>query len=262
MAFLNSKEVNLFNGIFRGIIEFKDGLNLISGENGTCKTYLLREIKSAETEPHNRRRQTGSEKVYAISPKRNSARTAIQQVLRQIRSNDHNFRERSEREISRTIEDTTFQDFFSITELFSIQYDELCKKGEKPNPDYAQDVINDFNMVISKVFADYKFECSWDADSGNPKVEMIKNGTKVPLDKVSCGEQEMFSLMLNLHVNREKYDLFLIDEPEVHLNWNLEEKVFHYLLDFATEYRRQLIVTTHSRNVLKEEFLTCTQCMG
>ena len=51
------------------------------------------------------------------------------------------------------------------------------------------------------------------------------------------------------------YDVFIIDEPEVHLNWHLEERLFSYLKYFSDTYGKQLIIATHSRVVFKPDFL-------
>ena len=46
----------------------------------------------------------------------------------------------------------------------------------------------------------------------------------------------------------------MIDEPEIHLNWSLEEKLFKFFDWFCSEFDRQIIVVTHSRVAFLEEY--------
>ena len=64
---------------------------------------------------------------------------------------------------------------------------------------------------------------------------------------------------MNIYSSRRRYDVFMIDEPEVHLNWHLEEKLFEFLDDLCEEHHRQMIVVTHSRIIFKQRFFPKTQ---
>ena len=44
------KSINLLNGLLTGEITFQNGLNIVSGENGTGKTKLLQLIKEGTKE--------------------------------------------------------------------------------------------------------------------------------------------------------------------------------------------------------------------
>ncbi len=46
----------------------------------------------------------------------------------------------------------------------------------------------------------------------------------------------------------------MIDEPELHLNWALEERLFKFLRKFAINNKKQVIVSTHSRIIFSQEF--------
>ena len=56
-------------------------------------------------------------------------------------------------------------------------------------------------------------------------------------------------------------DVFLIDEPEVHLNWHLEEKLFHFFDQMCTRHEMQMIVVTHSRSIFRPQYRPRTQFM-
>ena len=59
-------------------------------------------------------------------------------------------------------------------------------------------------------------------------------------------------------MTRDSFDVCLIDEPEVHLNWHLEERLFGYFYDFCERFEKQMIVVTHSRVVFTDRFLPLT----
>ena len=53
--------------------------------------------------------------------------------------------------------------------------------------------------------------------------------------------------------------LVVDDEPEVHLNWHLEERLFNFLDDFCETAAKQAIVVTHSRTIFKPRFFPKAQ---
>jgi energy-coupling factor transporter ATP-binding protein EcfA2 len=81
----------------------------------------------------------------------------------------------------------------------------------------------------------------------------------LPIEGLSTGQQEVLGLLANIYTSRHKTDVYLIDEPEVHLNWHLEEKLFAYLDDFCRLNGKQAIVATHSRTMFASRFLPKTQ---
>lgn len=80
----------------------------------------------------------------------------------------------------------------------------------------------------------------------------------IPLEGLSLGEQDVLSLITYLYASRDANDAYLIDEPEVHLNWHLEEGLFGYLLEFCDRCQKQIIVATHSRIAFTDRFLPLT----
>ena len=59
------KNINLFSGLLAGEMSFRNGLNIISGENGTGKTKLLNLIKTGEREYIN----GNSNRIVIFNPK-------------------------------------------------------------------------------------------------------------------------------------------------------------------------------------------------
>lgn len=247
-------ELNLQDGLLRGVIEFQPGLNIISGENGTLKTKALQALKSGQWVQHENKH--ASCRRQAISPKRNAQRRAFAQIFEQSR--------RSNLKLDtlineRNINDAQFEDYPSLGDLFYVVYEDLCKDGgiqiERMNQATA-----DFNTVIKRIFPHYELLAQWNESTGAPDIQLLKRGSiRVPLEGLSLGEQEILSLAAYIYSSRERYDVFLIDEPEVHLNWHLEEKLFEFFDDYCDDYGRQMIVVTHSRVVFSRRFFPKSQ---
>lgn len=235
-------------------MDFGPGLNIISGENGTLKTKLLHTIKvsneqqmSLHVPGHPIRRQ-------AVSPKRNAVRRAFAAITQDIRQQNKKLDALIN---ERQIDDGVFQDYPSLGELYYVVYTELCRDGGK-QIDKMNEATVQFNNVIKHIFQNYELVSTW--QDGEPQIELVREpNIQIPIEGLSLGEQEVLSLATNLYSSRNNYDVFFIDEPEVHLNWHLEEKLFDYLDYLATEHKVQLIVVSHSRVVFTQKFYPKTQ---
>lgn len=251
---IKSVQANLVNGLFEGRVNFEPGLNIISGENGTLKTKLLRYIRDnihlVQFTDHQQPR------IQSISPKRNAERKNIDSILQYFRQQNVNIDSLLN---ERSINDQTFENYPSLGDLYYVIYDELRKDGGNQREKMEQATL-EVNNVIQVIFKEYKLVSEWDSTSKTPRFRLLKSGrNEVPLEGLSLGEQEILALVVNLYASRNKYDIFLIDEPEAHLNWNLEEKLFDFLDDFCNQFQRQIIVVTHSRAIFKSKFLQKTQ---
>lgn len=256
--YILSAEVNIFNGVLAGSIPFKPGLNILSGENGTFKTKLLQEIKSGNIKVSNDL-PSSDIKILAFSPKRNSERKKIQDIFRELRQKNRDLANYISQRTRSKIQDNTFENYSALGELYYYVYEKECRDGGDQKLKMTT-VRKQFNIIIKEMFENYELFSEWDAQTGNPTIILKKNNVQeIPLESLSCGEQEILSLVLNLYVSRDSYDVFLIDEPEVHLNWHLEEKLFAFLDLFCSNYGKQVIVATHSRIVFKNPFLKRTQ---
>lgn len=281
-------KVNILNGVLSGTMEFVPGLNIISGENGTLKTKLLQFIKSNSQSTtyvgsaieavitvasmtgvtqHDTAPipvgltpvPLGFIRTLAISPKRNAERRSIESVIQFFRQNNRNIDTIISERGSAQINDQTFDAYASAGELYYAMYERRCRDGGNQR-DKMNEVTAEFNYVIKSIFRDYELVSAWSDVTGAPQISLIKRGVlPVPIEALSLGEQEILSLTLNLYASKDSYDVFLIDEPEVHLNWHLEEELFDYLEQFCETYHKQVIVVTHSRAIFKSKFLKIAQ---
>jgi predicted ATPase len=265
MASIKSVTPNLFNGAFSVRIDFQPGLNIISGENGTGKTQLLAILKQPRT-PHpgnisQHRIETENApsnvlRVQAISPKRNAERKNFLDALQELRRNNKNLAQYLQQIDQLTIVDNTFTTYPSVAEHYYYEYEALCGDGGN-QIEKMQEAARRLNEIVHSILDNLELHAEW--DNGHPKLSIRKSGSEFPINALSCGEKEILALILNLYLSKDKYDAFLIDEPEIHLNWHLEERLFKHLKDFCSNYQKQVILSTHSRVIFKPDFLSYVQ---
>ena len=237
-------------------MEFLPGLNLIGGENGTLKTKLLQQLRGGSfkaTIPN------PAPRIQAISPKRNSERRAAEQMWQQFRQQNRTLDALLNERISAQIKDSGFDNYPSVGELYYLDFEHRAKDGgDRRN--HMRAVTEDMNSVIRSVFQQYQLVSEWNSTSGVPMIRIRKgSSTEFPIEGLSLGEQEILGLITTIYAARDRTDVYLIDEPEVHLNWHLEEKLFAFLDDLCESHGKQAIVVTHSRAMFTPRYLPKTQ---
>jgi predicted ATPase len=253
---ISTANLNLLNGTLLGSMHFEPGLNIISGENGTLKTQLLQSLRgtaAVASEPGQQLR------MQAISPKRNSERRAAETIIQVFRQNNRTWETNLQERINSQINMSGFDNYPSLGDLYYLVFEHRCKDGTDRRT-HMDVVTSEFNDVIRSVFLQYELSAIWDDALGAPKISMLKNtNVKFPIESLSMGEQEVLSLILSMSTSKNNVDVYLIDEPEVHLNWHLEERLFLFLDEFCEVNNKQAIVVTHSRTIFKSRFLPKTQ---
>ncbi len=254
--YIVSAKLDVLAGLLRGTMEFSPGLNIISGENGTLKTQLLQALRGGNGVdahlPRGLRMQT-------FSPKRNSERRATEAILQFFRQNNRTWESNVNERIGAQINTSGFDNYPSLGDLYYLLFEHRCKDGMERKA-HMEALTGEFNKVIQAVFPHYCLQSHWDANLGAPRIGMCKHGhVEFPIEGLSMGEQEVLSLILSIHTSRDNVDVYLIDEPEVHLNWHLEERLFSFLDDFCETSGKQAIVVTHSRTIFKPRFFPKAQ---
>jgi predicted ATP-dependent endonuclease of OLD family len=253
--FIESISVNLFGGIFNSEIKFQNGLNIISGENGTGKTQLIQQLKSGAKKFFEDKH---TDRIVVFNPLRNAEKRTQEQIVQRLRSQDLSLKRINELLRGLAINDQMLTTYYSFGEIFVLSYEELVSSGVITLQDAVSKTRDEFNQVLQKVFPQYEIISEWKDGKLYLSVRKQQN-IAIPLNALSRGESEVFALLFNIYANRDQEDIFLIDEPELHLNWDLERGLFRFLDLFCKKYHKQIIVATHSRVIFENEFLPKTQ---
>jgi energy-coupling factor transporter ATP-binding protein EcfA2 len=113
----------------------------------------------------------------------------------------------------------------------------------KPFVATVEDILGEERRIIvssGRVLA----TASWGAHSGEAPT--------VQLDRLPSGEQQSLLLFGELARRRRHEAVIAIDEPEISLHPTLQRSVVHRLRKFAREWNAQLLLATHSLEVLRE----------
>lgn len=254
--FIKQANLTILNGTLAGTMQFLPGLNLIGGENGTFKTKLLQQLRGGATVAN--LPQTPL-RIQSINPKRNSERRAAEQIWQQFRQQNRTLDAVLSERISAQINDSGFENYPSLGDLYYLVFDHRTKDGADRR-EHMRTVMEEFNTVIQSIFQHYSLVAEWDETAGAPRIRIRKEkNVEFPIEGLSLGEQEILGLVTSIHAARDRIDVYLIDEPEVHLNWHLEEKLFAYLDDLCEFHQKQAIVVTHSRAMFTPRYLPKAQ---
>jgi hypothetical protein len=254
--FIKQANLNVLNGTLAGTMQFLPGLNLIGGENGTLKTKLLQQLRGVAAVLNV---PNAPLRIQSINPKRNSERRAVEQIWQQFRQQNRTLDVVLNERIAAQINDSGFENYPSLGDLYYLVFEHRTKDGADRRR-HMQAVMDEFNTVIQSVFQQYALAADWDEATGAPKIRIRKGGTvEFPIEGLSLGEQEILGLVTSIHAARDRIDVYVIDEPEVHLNWHLEEKLFAFLDDLCEAHQKQAIVVTHSRAMFTSRYLPKAQ---
>lgn len=258
MGWIKSIAIYEFDGKLDQTINFQPGLNIISGVNGTGKTTVLKRIK--ELIGSEKVQKDGSvSKIVALSPKRNAEKKAFYSSLQFMKQQNRLSETVLNEFAGRSINDQTFEKYESFGDIYGYEFQDKCRPGGD-QIEVMKKLTEEYDKIIKSVFPEYDLITNWNAVVGAPDVKLsTKYGVPLDLSLMSCGETEVMALMFNVYFNKSNTDVYLIDEPEVHLNWSLEKGLFTFFDNFCTEYNKQIIVTSHSRVIFDQKFRSKVQ---
>lgn len=79
-----------------------------------------------------------------------------------------------------------------------------------------------------------------------------ENNQHIELNRLWSGYETLFAILFNYHLalQSEKQLILLIDEPELHLHYEIQKLIVERLLDISTHH--QVIIATHSSLLVKQ----------
>lgn len=259
-------DINELSGALETRLTFSPFLNILSGENGTGKTRLLEAIRVAATG-----RRVGNidlavpdkaVRVTPVSPLRSIHKANSEASYQAIRSSG------SEEQILRILRQGTVTDA-SVLALRPFGH-YLAASAEKltetqrgtDKETAAAQVQAEYGKITHKLLG-YELSYSWDYDTQSPSIALIgANGRSLLPEQFSTGEAALLSLGSALYFQRNDTDIYLIDEPEIHMHWKFERQLFEYLSWLSESGGKQIVVATHSRAVFSDPFIACTQFLA
>lgn len=78
------------------------------------------------------------------------------------------------------------------------------------------------------------------------------NNQQIPISNLGSGYEMIFSIIYSFYLSKQsgKQLIILVDEPELHMHPNLQEKFVELLLEFSKD--AQIIITSHSPLLIKQ----------
>ncbi len=123
-----------------------------------------------------------------------------------------------------------------------------CKPSEAKTK-----IIGDLNTSIEACL-DIKISNLGNIEANQGSLYFIKYDQQTPFefDVLSSGEKEVVDILLDLYLRKEAYDetIFLIDEPELHINTAIQKKLLLEINKLVGE-NCQIWVVTHSIGLLR-----------
>lgn len=226
-------------------VHFAEWFTVLSGTNGTGKSTVLRKIK-----------EQNNTKAILYNPKRNSERKAVIQFYEEYIRGGKNKASIISNKAGSNFNDNTFEQYSSFTEIIISDFDDRWKNsnGALNGTQIIESLKTEYGGLLKSIFPDYELY-DWAFKNGSPFFRIKKYGKYVlESEALSTGEQEILSLVFNINFLRDSFEILLIDEPELHLNWALEKNLFLFLKKFASRYKKQVIISTHSRVIFEETF--------
>lgn len=131
---------------------------------------------------------------------------------------------------------------------------EFYRKESRELDSYSE-ALDKIRIFIKNIFDDLevKFTLEDIDDISIEHEEVIlknSNGDIFGIENLSTGEKTLLSKILNLYFKNIKNQIVLIDEPELSLHPLWQNKIFRIYERFAKENNCQVIIATHSPNII------------
>ena len=112
-----------------------------------------------------------------------------------------------------------------------------------------------FKDIVNNIFLNKYIEVT---DGGKLVVSML-NGTSLPLNRLSSGETQILLMFYAILFHSHTDGVVVIDEPEISLHVSWQQVLGDYFRDICRVRKVQLIVTTHSPQVIHDKWELATE---
>ncbi|WP_300712192.1 ATP-binding protein [uncultured Brachyspira sp.] len=145
--------------------------------------------------------------------------------------------------------DFIFYLFITLVERIDFLFKDGVKNFIKNiNDDDKKRILNEMNNKIEKYICGQYF---YDDMFGYIKLE--NSDKKIPIDKISSGQQEilwLLNVLLGITWLNKKNQFVIIEEPEAHLYPNMQKEIIDFIVNFMNITDSSILITTHSPYIL------------
>lgn len=127
-----------------------------------------------------------------------------------------------------------------------------CLWQEDINPSYIKDKVLEyknkflkFNLLMSKYHSNIAVKHN---HLGN--IFFTKDESEIDFLSLSSGEKRLIIIFLNLIFSEE--DIILIDEPEISLSIDYQNKVIGHIMDIALKEHKKIMIATHAPYIYRD----------
>ena len=135
----------------------------------------------------------------------------------------------------------------------NIKFHRLRKKNDWRETETKAHVIGELNSSIKNCL-DLEIDDIGDVEAGQGSLFFKKSGQQASFNfnVLSSGEKEVIDILLDLYLREDDYNetIFLIDEPELHINTSIQRKLL-VEIDRLIGENCQIWISTHSIGFLR-----------
>lgn len=270
--FLIEANIKGFRSIDDARLEFKSPITAISGPNGTGKTSALHlmlcayrpsdnsEILSSKSDvSHSHIRRYFPAKVEPRDPFRADSEISYKYVrkgesdqsLKIYRTPKYNwggYKRRPERDV-----------YYIGVNMFipKSENKDLSNNGVRVSFVEKTDTSNEIAKAVGRIMGRaydksflYNFKSENSAKSTVTLVGLEHDGVEYTENNMGFGEARIAYIVKKIQDAADE-SLFILDEPEISLHGEAQHRFIDYLIEICYEKNHQIIMTTHSRDILE-----------